>query len=87
MAVVATWHEFAYDVPELAAVAALLWPGITALDHGLPRPAGHAMLFDRIPGHDAARRKPETASVLLGPGRRQALCVPKILSTSCDQAS
>jgi hypothetical protein len=40
MAVVATWHEFAYDAPELAAVAALLWPGITALERDLPAPPG-----------------------------------------------
>jgi hypothetical protein len=40
MAVVATWHEFAYDAAEIAAVAALLWPGITALGRGLPAPPG-----------------------------------------------
>ncbi len=40
----ATWAEFETEAPELAAVAARLWPGITALHHGgllaeaLPQP-------------------------------------------------
>ena len=38
MATVATWYEFEHDAPEIAAVAAMLWPGITALDRGLPAP-------------------------------------------------
>ncbi len=30
----ATWAQFQADAPEVAAVAAQFWPGITALDHG-----------------------------------------------------
>jgi hypothetical protein len=40
MAIVATWHEFADDAPQIAAVAAMLWPGITAMDRGLPAAPG-----------------------------------------------
>jgi hypothetical protein len=40
MAVVATWHEFESGAPEMAAAAAMLWPGITALDRGQPAPPG-----------------------------------------------
>lgn len=40
MAGVATWHEFERGAPAIAAVAAMLWPGITALGRGLPAPPG-----------------------------------------------
>jgi hypothetical protein len=40
MVFVATWHEFESGAPEMAAVAAMLWPGITALDRGRPVPPG-----------------------------------------------
>jgi Pyridoxamine 5'-phosphate oxidase len=41
MRAVATWHEFEAEAPELAEVAARLWPGITALHRGSgPSPAG-----------------------------------------------
>lgn len=36
----ATWHAFESGAPEMAAAAAMLWPGITALDRGGPVPAG-----------------------------------------------
>ncbi len=34
----ATWQQFATDAPELAEVAARLWPGIVALERGDPPP-------------------------------------------------
>jgi Pyridoxamine 5'-phosphate oxidase len=37
--IVATWQEFETGAPQMAAVAAMLWPGITALDRGQPAPA------------------------------------------------
>jgi hypothetical protein len=37
---VATWAEFEHGAPELAAVAARLWPGVTALHSGRSPPAG-----------------------------------------------
>jgi hypothetical protein len=37
---VVTWHEFESGAPEIAAVAAMLWPGITALGRGQPAPPG-----------------------------------------------
>jgi hypothetical protein len=37
---VATWREFESGAPEMAAVAAMLWPGITALDRGQPAAPG-----------------------------------------------
>jgi len=40
MAVVTTWHEFESSAPQMAAVAAMLWPGITALGAGQPAPPG-----------------------------------------------
>ena len=36
----ATWGEFESAAPGLAAVARMLWPGITALHQGSPKPAG-----------------------------------------------
>jgi Pyridoxamine 5'-phosphate oxidase len=36
---ISTWAEFESAAPELAAVAARLWPGITALHRGEPPPA------------------------------------------------
>ena len=38
--IVATWHEFESGAPQMAAVAAMLWPGITALGRGQPAPPG-----------------------------------------------
>jgi hypothetical protein len=35
-----TWREFESEAPDIAAVAVMLWPGITALNHGEPRPPG-----------------------------------------------
>jgi hypothetical protein len=40
MAIVATWQEFESGAPEMAAVAAMLWPGIIALSRGQPAPPG-----------------------------------------------
>jgi len=37
---VATWREFESGAPEMAAAAAMLWPGITTLDRGQPAPPG-----------------------------------------------
>lgn len=38
MVAVASWHEFEYAAPGIAAVAQALWPGIMALDRGEPKP-------------------------------------------------
>jgi len=38
--IVATWHEFESSAPQMAAAAAMLWPGITALGRGQPAPPG-----------------------------------------------
>ena len=35
-----TWREFESEAPDIAAVAAMLWPGITALSRGELRPPG-----------------------------------------------
>ena len=40
MAVVTTRHEFESSARQMAAVAAMLWPGITALGRGQPAPLG-----------------------------------------------
>jgi Pyridoxamine 5'-phosphate oxidase len=40
MAGVASWQELESGAPEIAAVAAMLWPGITALHRGEPAPPG-----------------------------------------------
>jgi hypothetical protein len=37
---VATWAQFESDAPELARVAARLWPGLAALHRGEPLPPG-----------------------------------------------
>jgi hypothetical protein len=37
---VATWSVVEREAPEVAAVASRLWPGLFALDLGLPAPAG-----------------------------------------------
>jgi hypothetical protein len=63
MAIVATWYEFESGAPETAADAAMLWPGVNRFGPRPAPPAGQAVLPDRIPGHDAARRQPETASL------------------------
>ncbi len=34
----ATWQDLEYGAPEIAVVAAMLWPGITALHRGEPAP-------------------------------------------------
>ena len=36
----ATWQEFESGAPQMAAAAAMLWPGITALGRGQPAPPG-----------------------------------------------
>jgi len=41
----ATWAEFEHDAPDLAAVAAMLWPGIHALHRG-ERPTNPQPWFD-----------------------------------------
>ena len=38
--IVATWQEFETGAPQMAAAAAMLWPGITALGRGQPAPPG-----------------------------------------------
>jgi hypothetical protein len=40
LSVVVTWREFESEAPEVAAVAVMLWPGITALNRGEPKPPG-----------------------------------------------
>ncbi len=37
---VATWTVVEHEAPEVAAVASRLWPGLFALDRGLPAPPG-----------------------------------------------
>jgi hypothetical protein len=37
---VATWNKLEIDAPGIAAVARMLWPGITALHNGEPKPSG-----------------------------------------------
>jgi len=34
------WREFESEAPDIAAVAVMLWPGITALNRGELRPPG-----------------------------------------------
>ena len=40
MTVMVTWRVFESEAPDIAAVAVMLWPGITALNRGEPRPPG-----------------------------------------------
>ena len=40
LTVMVTWREFQSEAPDIAAVAVTLWPGITALSRGEPRPPG-----------------------------------------------
>jgi len=40
LTVVVSWREFESEAPGIAAVAAMLWPGISALNRGEPKPPG-----------------------------------------------
>lgn len=40
MTVMVTWRDFEFGAPDIAAMAVMLWPGITALNRGEPKPPG-----------------------------------------------
>ena len=70
MTVTVTWRDFESEAPDIAAVAAMVWPGITALNRGEPGPPG-APWFP-IAFLATARRdgSPRLHPVLPGPGGR-----------------
>ncbi len=68
----ASWAQFETQAPELAGVAARLWPGIVALYRGAAVPAGlpcFAVSYLATVRRDGG---PAPASVLPGSGRRPA---------------
>jgi hypothetical protein len=66
---VATWREFESGAPQMAAAAAMLWPGITALDRGQPAPPGtpwFAIAFLATVRPDGGPRLHPFCTVLVG---------------------
>jgi hypothetical protein len=67
---VATWAEFEREAPDVAEVAARLWPGQIALHHDEPLPKDGALVRRQLTGDRSARRWPARPSHLPDTGER-----------------